>query len=284
MPSPGPVSGLLAVLVRYQQYLKWPIYSLLFINFVFYIVEDSTTLAREGYQSIWDITGAYATSLDVAGWFGLLLVFEIETYWQQLYSKPRVRLLLNVLRWTCFGVLAHTLVVYTSDLLAVLESEQVPLTEAYCIREGVVLYSLNNQEYTPLSQAACLTLMPEGVAAWSFEANTLLDAKGLRIATIQATASFIECAAWLAAGFAFAALARLKRRNTTAGTLAAQTPHISYFLIIVCALTWGWYGHYLYTYDSLLWLGGFAMIEANLSSWQVRFEELMGANRPMPSQ
>lgn len=280
--SRGPLIGLLAALTRHQQYLKWPIYSLLFINFVFYIVEDSATLAREGYQSIWDITGAFATSLDIAGWFGLLLVFEIETYWQQVYAKPRVRLVLNALRWACFGILTHTLVVYAGDLIAVLNPEEVSLTESYCAREDHTLYRLHNQVYTPMSPAACLNSLPQATALWSFEADTLVDRESLKIATQQASASFIECAAWLAAGLAFAAMAWLRRRDKADGTwttVARQTPHLSYFMIVGCAFLWGWYGHYLYTYDSLLWLGGFAMIEANLSSWQARIEELMGGSR-----
>ena len=95
----------------------------------------------------------------------------------------------------------------------------------------------------------------------------------------------MECLAWLAAGLAFAALAWMKRRNIAGGLLPRairQTPHISYLLIISCALSWGWYGHYLYTYDSLLWLGGFAMIEANLSAWQSRIQQLVGAKRVVP--
>ena len=291
LPGPAPprglLGGLLPALVRNQQYLKWPIYSLLVINFVFYIVEDSATLAREGYQSIWDITGAFATSLDVAGWFGLLLVFEIETYWQQVYAMPRVRWGLNALRWLCFGILAHTLLVYTGDLMAVLDPQEVAVNDGYCTGQVTTQYQLHNQVYTPLSPAACLSMMAGDSPIWSFEADTLVDEESLNIATLQATASFVECAAWLAAGLAFAGMAWLKRRNSTAGTfstLVRQTPHTSYLLIVSCALLWGFYGHYLYTYDSLLWLGGFAMIEANLSTWQKRLEELMGRGKSVASR
>ena len=278
----GLTSGLLPALARYQQFLKWPIYSLLFINFIFYITEDAATLAREGYQSLWDITGAFATSLDIAGWFGLLLVFEIETYWQQVYAMPKARWTLNALRWVCFGILAHTLVVYTGDLTAALNPEEIALTQTDCTGEGATRYQLHNQVYTPMSAADCLGKITEGTSLWSFEADTLVDKESLKIARVQATASFVECAAWLAAGLAFAAMAWLKRRNVRAGavtTLARQIPHISYLLIVSCALLWGSYGHYLYTYDSLLWLGGFAMIEANLSTWQTRLTELMGRGK-----
>ena len=281
--TPGALAGnTLGLMARYQGYLKWPIYSLLFINFLLYLGEDYRTLAREGYQSVWDITGAFATSLDVAGWFGLLLVFEIETYWQQVYARPRIRVALNLLRWGCFAILAHTLVVYTADFAAVLDAEPTSVDELFCSTGNGDLYTLNNQVYTPLPAAECLGLANGEQRYWSFEAGTLVDAHSLRIATVQGAASFVECLAWLAAGLAFAALAWMQRRNITGGLLPAairQTPHISYLLIISCALSWGWYGHYLYTYDSLLWLGGFAMIEANLSAWQSRIQQLVGAKR-----
>jgi hypothetical protein len=44
--------------------------------------------------------------------------------------------------------------------------------------------------------------------------------------------------------------------------------YLAYACIIACALSWSWYGFYVYTWDSLLWIGGFAAIDANLSSWR----------------
>ena len=262
---------------RYQQHLKWPIYSLLFLNFLLYVLEDSRTLTRQGYESIWDITSAYANSLDVAAWFGLLLVFEIETYWQHIYAIRRVRWPLNLMRLACFGVLVHTLVVYTGEFLNVLEPTQLVLAEVFCGQTNVTLYELHNQVYTTLTPKSCTERLAAGELTLLFNATTIMTDQGWRIARVQALVSFIECASWLAAGAAFATSAFLKRRQTDTGRLAAlvrHTPHVSYCLIISCALTWGWYGKYLYTYDSLLWLGGFAMIEANLSTWRQRIQQL----------
>ena len=264
---------------RYQQYLKWPIYSLLFLNFLLYVLEDSRTLTRQGYESIWDITSAYANSLDVAAWFGLLLVLEIETYWQHIYAIRRVRWPLNLMRLACFGVLVHTLVVYTGEFLNVLEPTKLLLAEAFCGQTNVTLYELHNQVYTTLTPKSCTERLASGELTLSFNATTIMTDQGWRIARIQALVSLIECASWLAAGAAFATSAFLKRRQTDTGrlaTLVRHTPHVSYCLIVSCALTWGWYGKYLYTYDSLLWLGGFAMIEANLSTWRQRIQQLWG--------
>ena len=270
---------------RYQQYIKWPIYSLLFLNFLLYVLEDSRTLSRQGYESIWDITSAYANSLDVAAWFGLLLVFEIETYWQHIYAIRRVRWPLNLMRLACFGVLAHTLVVYTGEFLNVLEPTKLALAEAFCGQDNVTLYELHNQVYTTLAPQACTDRLATGELTFLLNATTVMSDQGWQIALNQALVSLIECASWLAAGAAFATSAFLKRRQTYTGRLAAlvrHTPHVSYCLIVGCALSWGWYGKYLYTYDSLLWLGGFAMIEANLSTWRQRIQQLWGGHGFQP--
>ena len=270
---------------RYQRYLKWPIYGLLFINFLLYVLEDSQTLARQGYESIWDITSAYANSLDVAAWFGLLLVFEVETYWQHIYAIRRVRWPLNLMRMACFGVLAHTLLVYTGELLSAAEPTKDFQIEAFCGQPDTTLYQLHNQVYTPLSPQDCHERVAAENLTLLLNATTAVTDEGWRIALTQAFVSFIECASWLAAGLALAGSAFLRRRQTYTGRAAAlvrRAPHISYCLIICCALTWGWYGKFLYTYDSLLWLGGFAMIEANLSTWRQRLQQLMGRQKRHP--
>ena len=281
-PAPSPSGGPLNWQSRYQQYIKWPIYGLLFLNFLLYVLEDSRTLSRQGYESLWDITSAYANSLDVAAWFGLLLVFEIETYWQHIYAIRRVRWPLNLIRLACFGVLVHTLVVYTGEFLNVLEPTKMLLVDAFCSQANTTLYALHNQVYTTLSHQGCNEQLVTGELTFLLNATTAMTEEGWRIARTQALVSLVECASWLAAGAAFATSAFLKRRQTDTGKVVIwvrRVPHISYCLIISCALTWGWYGKYLYTYDSLLWLGGFAMIEANLSTWRYRIQQLLGSQR-----
>ena len=64
------------------QFIKWTVYSLLLINWGFYFVEEiyisSHTLRLGG--SFLDWTEAFATTIDEFAWFGLLFMFELETY------------------------------------------------------------------------------------------------------------------------------------------------------------------------------------------------------------
>ncbi|MDG2443024.1 MAG: hypothetical protein P8M13_07220, partial [Luminiphilus sp.] len=174
---------------RYQQYIKWPIYGLLFLNFLLYVLEDSRTLSRQGFESLWDITSAYANSLDVAAWFGLLLVFEIETYWQHIYAIRRVRWPLNLIRLACFGVLVHTLVVYTGEFLNVLEPTKMLLVDAFCSQANTTLYALHNQVYTTLSHQGCNEQLVTGELTFLLNATTAMTEEGWRIARTQALVS-----------------------------------------------------------------------------------------------
>lgn len=67
---------------KLQQIVKWSVYTLLIINFVFYILEDwdrAIHTLREG-STLLDWTSEFATSIDEGAWFLLLFMFELETY------------------------------------------------------------------------------------------------------------------------------------------------------------------------------------------------------------
>ena len=65
-----------------SQLLKWTVYSLLLLNMVYYAGEEayiaSHTLPADAPW--WDWAEAFATTIDELAWFGLLFMFELETY------------------------------------------------------------------------------------------------------------------------------------------------------------------------------------------------------------
>jgi hypothetical protein len=67
---------------KIQQVVKWIVYVLLFINFIYYFLEDwnraTHTLTAE--SSLFKWTAEFATSIDEMAWFVLLFMFELETY------------------------------------------------------------------------------------------------------------------------------------------------------------------------------------------------------------
>jgi hypothetical protein len=54
---------------------------------------------------------------------------------------------------------------------------------------------------------------------------------------------------------------------------AETLQHVGYAIIAGTAIYWGVYGHYVYTWDILLWIGGFAIIDANLAEWRDELED-----------
>ena len=67
---------------KIQQAVKWMVYTLLIINFVFYIFEDWNRAVHtlDSGSTFLDWTGEFATSIDESAWFILLFMFELETY------------------------------------------------------------------------------------------------------------------------------------------------------------------------------------------------------------
>ena len=64
------------------QLVKWTVYSLLLLNWGYYAVEEfyiSSHVLRQG-GSFLQWTEEFATTIDEFAWFGLLFMFELETY------------------------------------------------------------------------------------------------------------------------------------------------------------------------------------------------------------
>ena len=67
---------------KMQQAAKWVVYSLLIVNFVFYVMEDwdRAIHALNESSTLLDWTSEFANSIDETAWFALLFMFELETY------------------------------------------------------------------------------------------------------------------------------------------------------------------------------------------------------------
>ena len=67
---------------KIQQTIKWTVYALLIVNFVFYVFEDWNRAMHtlNAGSTVLKWTGEFATTIDELGWFLLLFMFEIETY------------------------------------------------------------------------------------------------------------------------------------------------------------------------------------------------------------
>ena len=49
--------------------------------------------------------------------------------------------------------------------------------------------------------------------------------------------------------------------------------YVVYAMIAGTAFYWVFFGYYVYTWDILLWIGGFAVIDANLADWRHELQD-----------
>ncbi len=52
-----------------------------------------------------------------------------------------------------------------------------------------------------------------------------------------------------------------------------------YLSLIIIGIYWATLSHWLYLWDELVWIGGFAAIEMNVSQWR---DELLGSKDTLP--
>ena len=64
---------------------------------------------------------------------------------------------------------------------------------------------------------------------------------------------------------------RITDRGVTSGYVVTGLIWLKfglYGLILALGIYWAYYGHWLYLWDELLWIFGFAFLEVNLDGWR----------------
>ena len=260
-------------LAKHQQTIKWLVYALLLVNFGMYIIEDIGKFQRalsQG-QSLLAATTRLATSLDLVGWFALLAIFEIESYWLRHSSSPAVSRALHILRLGCLALIANTFFIYFREMMQIGEAVTVGSQQGLCDLNFETSYFLFNQTYSAITAANCAALTESLPIIQLAEFGTYSNTEGLAIASLQAWASLIESGVWIIYATALTAIVLLRQRAhsmTALEPLLAVACRVCIAAILCCAASWAYHGHYLYTWDSCLWIAGFTIIEANLSQWR----------------
>ena len=259
---------------KVQHGIKWTVYTLLLINFGGYIVEDWTaalhTLGPDAGFLDW--AGAFATSIDEAGWFILLFMFELETYLlgDETWTGWAGRLVHGV-RLACYVMLGHTVYAYAVAAMALYPA--VPVEEAVgpCALAGTGASWVWNLEYVDITAQNCAGLTGAGEIYWVENATVVSDFDGLMLERELAWVDLAEAIIWLAIVLAIEIVVRLQNRDITSGAmmgLARRSQYVLYLSLIAIGIYWATLSHWFYLWDELVWIGGFAAIDMNLSEWR----------------
>jgi hypothetical protein len=263
----------------WRQWIKWAVYSLLLINWAFYIQDDweiaSHTMRNGGTFLDW--TGAFATSIDELAWFALLFLFELETYAlsDEALSAGRTRLMHGI-RFLCYAFLAHTLYAYADYIYELATVAQIQGVNSLCQLAGADVSFARNLEYTILDDVNCATLSGDSRFFYVEEGLALTDSAGLKLERHLAWVDLAEAITWLAILFTIEMNVRLQDRGITSGTLMTVVNRAKFLLygLLWCAVIyWAYHGHWLFSWDEALWILGFAAIEMNVVEWRDEIEE-----------
>ena len=267
---------------KIQQIVKWTVYALLIVNFLFYIAEDwgraMHTLGAE--SAFFDWTSEFATSIDELAWFLLLFMFELETYvLSDEVLKGRVARTLHAIRLFCYVMIAHTIYAFTVTVVDLQATVPVQGVSDLCMMAEADVSYVYNLQYTSVDEESCADLSSESQYFWVTQGEIVSDARGLDLERDLAWADLIEAVVWLLILLFIELIIQLQNRGITGGpliTIGNTTKLLLYAILIVEGIYWATLSHWLYLWDELLWIGGFAAIEMNVSDWRDELKEKKG--------
>jgi len=264
--------------VNLQQLIKWTVYSLLLVNWGLYVLEEwrnaQFTLANGG--SLLDWTAAFGTSLDEMAWFGLLFLWELETYvlsdesWNRLMQWAFLGI-----RGACYVFLAHTVFAWATTFFDLETVQADPEITSLCQLAGQDLAFAYNLHYQVIDAQNCATLSA-GTEFYYVDNSALTDEAGLAVERRSAWIDLQDAVTWLLIMFSIELGIWLQGRDITGGalTLVSQAVKIFYGVLFFDAAYWAWMGHWLYAWDQILWICGFWAIEYNMKEWRDQIEQL----------
>ena len=116
--------------------------------------------------------------------------------------------------------------------------------------------------------------LPAGPDFYFVDNAAVTDDGGLEIERRSAWFDLQDAVTWLLVMFTIEIGIWLQERNITGGPvmLVTQFGKALYGVLFLDAAYWAWMGHWLYTWDQVLWIFGFWAIELNLKEWRDSIE------------
>ena len=264
-----------------RQTIKWLVYTLVIINFGFYIRNDLVIASHTLYSgsSLLEISRAFATTIDESAWIILLLLFELETY--LLSDDPLSRaktLLMQGIRLVCYISLAHTLYAYGVYLAEIYAAVPVEGVTNLCQLIGKDLSYASNLVYSEINSSNCASLSSANQFFYVDPPTFFIveDAAGLAIEKQLAWIDIFEAIIWLLILLSIEVAVWLQDRNIGQGLIfktLSITKWCLYSLLWAAAGYWIYRGHYMFAWDEFVWIAGFVAIEMNIVEWRNEINE-----------
>jgi len=268
-----------AKLHQIQQAVKWTVYTLLIINFVYYLFEDWNRAVHtlDASSSFLDWTREFATSIDESAWFLLLFMFELETYVIEDDNwTGKVAHTVHGIRLLCFVMIAHTIYAFAITVVDLQPTVVVEDVSNLCDMVDDDVSYVYNLEYTAVNEQSCGKLSTETRFYWLADNPIVSDMPGLNLERKLAWVDLAEAVIWLLVLLTIELVVRMQGRGLSSGRLMSTANFAKTFLylsLIAIGIYWASLSHWLYLWDELVWIGGFAAIELNISEWRSELRE-----------
>jgi len=261
--------------------IKLVVYTLLLINFAFYIRDDWVIAAhtmRNG-GSFLDWTAAFATTIDESAWILLLLLFELETYVLSDEPLPPVKAIaMHTIRLVCYVSLTHTIYAYSIAAYDVHHVTPIAGINNLCQLAGDEISFAYNLLYTELDAKTCTSLSSSTQFFYIDPPENLVvtGVSGLEIEQQLAYVDITEAVTWLLILLAIEMTVRLQERGISKGpfiTALNRAKFLLYSVLWLAIFYWSYRGHYMFAWDEFVWIAGFVAIEMNVVEWRNELEE-----------
>jgi hypothetical protein len=272
---------------RVAQAIKYTVYFSLLVNFFLYLEDDYlgmlSTLTPDA--PLMDYLTRFSTSIDMAAWLGLILLFELETYAipDEAFSRW-TSVILRALRAVCYVSIISAAYGYTVESLENYEFVPAEGISNACDVAGQNLWlQLDVVDYVEITTENCAAVSADN-SFYQIEGETaLLGASQLQhvqwIGLLDISNAFfwlfvvalIEIEVWLQTKDRFSSrLLPVVRMSKT----------LFYLVLIANGVIWAATGYLLFAWDSFLWIFGFWAIELNLAEWERdRLQELSAEHK-----
>lgn len=260
---------------RVAQLIKWAVYIGLAVNFYFYFLDDlrafRTALPED--VSLADLLTNFSTTIDIIGWFGLIILFELETYaLPDEAFTPRMVNLLRLGRAACYSLILYAAYGYTVETL---DSYGVSLVEgvtSLCQVAGQNIFlQLDAVRFEEISTANCTVLSSDSTFYNLNGEIALVGNSVLPHLQIMGWVDIINAYVWLAVVALIEAEVWLQEKDRF-GSRSLQVVRLvkslCYLVLIGNGVIWAASGYYMWSWDAFLWIFGFWAIEFNLAYWE----------------
>ena len=202
----------------------------------------------------------------------MLFMFELETYvLEDEATKGWVVKTVHGVRLVCIAMILHTVYAFA---VAVIDYQPTVIVEdrtSLCDMIDDEISYVYNLEYTEINEQTCATLSDETRFYRVGSDPVVSTIEGLNLERDLAWVDLVEVVTWLLIIVAIELVVRLQEHGVTSGTLisvAGTTKYFLYLVLFALAAYWGSLSHWLYTWDTFVWIAGFAAIEMNISEWR----------------